>query len=465
MSDKICYFNFFRHFDNALREKTIRPAPKIIYLYLCRCHGEDGRIFPSIKTISDNTGISVTQVYTHLSTLEKLELIERVKGNGVNNNYSIKILPEWGINKTTIVNLNELETHPETRIGTPPETRSGSDCTTPETRIGTPPETRSGSDCTTPETRIGTPPETRSGSDCTTPETRIGTPPETRSGSDLHPSGNPYRYPSGNPEYTPPETRSGLFINEKEKKKETNKGLSDSDIFNISGVSQEKTKEPSFVFLPNGAFKREGQKQGQTTHVGDIVNDVISRSQQAAVGNYVPNPAVAPLLKLVRQGETLDCYLEDKVEIYLRKHGFDSAKALILYANKTANGNYPGFLRRAIDEGWNIPAPASAGPTDAEIRARRELEFAKHREEEEVRKRILEASERDKDDFKLEYMSMPTQDRERLKNGLLESLKTNNSFVYRMILRKKSDDELADYPLFRFEFRKFADGMKDSVDA
>ena len=66
---------FFR-LPNKIFDVHMTPIPFTIYAYLVCCAGSKGYCWPSIKTISDRTGISKTSVNEHLKVLAKRQIIE-----------------------------------------------------------------------------------------------------------------------------------------------------------------------------------------------------------------------------------------------------------------------------------------------------------------------------------------------------------------------------------------------------
>ena len=66
---------FFR-LPNKIFDVPMTPIQFTIYAYLVCCSGSKGYCWPSIKTISDRTGISKTSVNEHLKVLAKHQIIE-----------------------------------------------------------------------------------------------------------------------------------------------------------------------------------------------------------------------------------------------------------------------------------------------------------------------------------------------------------------------------------------------------
>ena len=66
---------FFR-LPNKIFDVPMTPIQFTIYAYLVCCAGSKGYCWPSIKTISDRTGISKTSVNEHLKVLAKRQIIE-----------------------------------------------------------------------------------------------------------------------------------------------------------------------------------------------------------------------------------------------------------------------------------------------------------------------------------------------------------------------------------------------------
>ena len=80
---------FFR-LPNKIFDVPMTPIQFTIYAYLVCCAGSKGYCWPSIKTISDKTGISKTSVNEHLKILANRQIIEIGKqkrpGNAYKNN-------------------------------------------------------------------------------------------------------------------------------------------------------------------------------------------------------------------------------------------------------------------------------------------------------------------------------------------------------------------------------------------
>jgi hypothetical protein len=81
-------FDFFRYFDEILKNRNISVNAKIAYLYLCRCHGTDGKIHPKIATISERIGLSLTRTKYALKELSGQGLI-KISRTGRSNRYKL----------------------------------------------------------------------------------------------------------------------------------------------------------------------------------------------------------------------------------------------------------------------------------------------------------------------------------------------------------------------------------------
>lgn len=95
---KTVEFDFFHYFDGILKNKDISVNAKIAYLYLCRCHGKDGKVHPKIATISERIGLSLTRTKYALKELSDRGLIKRSR-TGRSNQYEllpIKDSPDMG---------------------------------------------------------------------------------------------------------------------------------------------------------------------------------------------------------------------------------------------------------------------------------------------------------------------------------------------------------------------------------
>lgn len=66
---------FFR-LPNNIFDLRLTPIQFTTYAYLVCCAGSKGYCWPSIKTISDRTGISKTSVNEHLKVLANRQIIE-----------------------------------------------------------------------------------------------------------------------------------------------------------------------------------------------------------------------------------------------------------------------------------------------------------------------------------------------------------------------------------------------------
>jgi hypothetical protein len=117
-------FDFFCYFDNILRIKVISANAKIVYLYLCRCHGKDGKIYPKVATISQKTGISLTRTKYALKELVDKAFVQRCKV-GRTNEYSLSLpqtSPEMGHIDKTSPDVGHVErTSPDTGHVTSPD--------------------------------------------------------------------------------------------------------------------------------------------------------------------------------------------------------------------------------------------------------------------------------------------------------------------------------------------------------
>ena len=105
---------FFR-LPNKIFDVPMTPIQFTIYAYLVCCTGSKGYCWPSIKTISDRTGISKTSVNEHLKVLAKRQIIEigKLKRPGSaykNNTYTLLDLN----NPEVYRNLDEPEKLPFT---------------------------------------------------------------------------------------------------------------------------------------------------------------------------------------------------------------------------------------------------------------------------------------------------------------------------------------------------------------
>jgi hypothetical protein len=62
----------------AFQVKGLKPATKIVLLYLADRHNPDYGCFPSIGRLADDCEISPRSAHTHIDTLENLGLIKRI---------------------------------------------------------------------------------------------------------------------------------------------------------------------------------------------------------------------------------------------------------------------------------------------------------------------------------------------------------------------------------------------------
>ena len=93
---------FFR-LPNKIFDVPMTPIQFTIYAYLVCCAGSKGYCWPSIKTISDRTGISKTSVNEHLKILAKRQIIEIGKQKHPGSTYQN--------NTYTLLNLNNPEVY------------------------------------------------------------------------------------------------------------------------------------------------------------------------------------------------------------------------------------------------------------------------------------------------------------------------------------------------------------------
>lgn len=91
-------FDFFCYFDEILKYRNISMNAKVVFLYLCRCHGKDGKIHPKIATISERIGLSLTRTKYALKELSDQGLIKSSR-TGRSNRYELlptKDSPDMG---------------------------------------------------------------------------------------------------------------------------------------------------------------------------------------------------------------------------------------------------------------------------------------------------------------------------------------------------------------------------------
>ena len=93
---------FFR-LPNQIFDVPMTPIQFTIYAYLVCCAGSNGYCWPSIKTISDRTGISKTSVNEHLKVLAKRQIIEIGKQKRPGSTYKN--------NTYTLLDLNNPEVY------------------------------------------------------------------------------------------------------------------------------------------------------------------------------------------------------------------------------------------------------------------------------------------------------------------------------------------------------------------
>ena len=93
---------FFR-LPNKIFDVPMTPIQFTIYAYLVCCAGSKGYCWPSIKTISDKTGISKTSVSEHLKVLAKRQIIEIGKHKRPGSAYKNNIY--------TLLDLNNPEVY------------------------------------------------------------------------------------------------------------------------------------------------------------------------------------------------------------------------------------------------------------------------------------------------------------------------------------------------------------------
>ena len=93
---------FFR-LPNNIFDVPMTPIQFTIYAYLVCCAGSKGYCWPSIKTISDRTGISKTSVNEHLKILARRQIIEIGKQKCPGSTYKN--------NTYTLLDLNNPEVY------------------------------------------------------------------------------------------------------------------------------------------------------------------------------------------------------------------------------------------------------------------------------------------------------------------------------------------------------------------
>ena len=103
---------FFR-LPNKIFNVPMTPIQFTIYAYLVCCAGSKGYCWPSIKTISDRTGISKTSVNEHLKVLAKRQIIEIGKQKRPGSAYKNNTYTLLDLNNPDIYrNLDEPEELP-----------------------------------------------------------------------------------------------------------------------------------------------------------------------------------------------------------------------------------------------------------------------------------------------------------------------------------------------------------------
>ena len=97
--------NYFRMY-NRVFDLNLKAPTFLLYAYLLSCAGNKGSCWPSLDTISQKTGLSISTIQEHLKILEQRQLISksrrRVDGCwGKNNVYTLLSLDNPEVYRTT----------------------------------------------------------------------------------------------------------------------------------------------------------------------------------------------------------------------------------------------------------------------------------------------------------------------------------------------------------------------------
>jgi len=103
-------------------QKEITPGMKLVYARLCQFAGENGECYPSVTTISRETGIGESQVKDNLKKLKDLKLIESTRRGLGKTNVYIFLEHKW----------MQLSREPESRLSVGAESRPS---VQPESRL------------------------------------------------------------------------------------------------------------------------------------------------------------------------------------------------------------------------------------------------------------------------------------------------------------------------------------------
>lgn len=110
--------------------QVVKSSQKLVLLALANCHNDStGQCNPSIKYISDQTGLNRKTVLSSLSALEEMGLIIPRKSSGSSNSYNLNTSPEIGTgsvdkystkNGTASVEITSTKTGTSTENGPVP---------------------------------------------------------------------------------------------------------------------------------------------------------------------------------------------------------------------------------------------------------------------------------------------------------------------------------------------------------
>ena len=118
-------FNPWRHFYSGawipmeILRSELNPAAKLIYAQLCRYSGKDGLCFPNIKSISKETGLSLTGVKNSILELEENKLIKVHRKKGKGSFY--KFLWHKILDNKSIIDEEEEDEEPSGQENCPPQ--------------------------------------------------------------------------------------------------------------------------------------------------------------------------------------------------------------------------------------------------------------------------------------------------------------------------------------------------------
>ncbi len=72
--------------NRAIRQRGLKPATRIVLWFLCDRHNPDFGCFPTQARLDGDAEMSISALNEHLTTLESLGLIRRIRGHDPRTN-------------------------------------------------------------------------------------------------------------------------------------------------------------------------------------------------------------------------------------------------------------------------------------------------------------------------------------------------------------------------------------------